>query len=95
MDFSINFTTRQLTLMRGLVNARVMAIQNDLDNGANTNEKYLELGVATALLARVRKAKNEANCNGYTNNDLELLSKDEFDLLDLLVEELRLKWLLR
>jgi len=58
----------------------------ELNNGANTDEKYLEHGVATALLIRVRKAIRIANLNGFTNNDIELRSKAEFDLLDSLVE---------
>ena len=91
MDYSINFTTRQLTRMRGLVNARVKAIQTDLYNGASGDEKYLEYGVALGLQTRVRKAICIANLNGFTNNDLELYSKAEFELLDLLVESAKMQ----
>lgn len=77
--------------MRGLVNGRIEAIQTDLDNGANTDEKYLEYGVALGLITRVRKAISDARDNGFTNNDLELHSKAEFELLDSLVESAKLK----
>ena len=77
--------------MRGLVNARVKAIQTDLYNGASGDEKYLEYGVALGLQTRVRKAIRIANLNGFTNNDLELYSKAEFELLDLLVESAKMQ----
>lgn len=77
--------------MRGLVNGRIEAIQTDLDNGANTDEKYLEYGVALGLITRVRKAISVANANDYTNNDLELHSKAEFELLDSLVESAKME----
>ena len=77
--------------MRELVSGRVTAIQVDFDNGANTDVKYIELGVAVNLNSRVKKAIDIANVNGFTNNDLVLHSKAEFELLDSLVESAKMK----